>query len=325
MRQLILQMQRMAPRLTLFTLEGEDGTGKTLAARALHANGSAADGPFVPCLASRFFTPSEGGGGARWSTAALEQAHRGMLFLDRVHQLSPDQQDMLADFLRWFDHQPSQASQLELGSQDGEPTPGTGLPAQVAFSSSIPLRKADPPSPFRQDVASRLYAVRFRLPALRERREDIPMLAQTLIQRFSRAYRKTVRGLGPGTIAPLLRHGWPGNVRELDQVITAACLETTSQWIRPIDLPPFSSLIPQSVPLNPGPRGTESTEEPSWNLDAVIRFHVHKVLQHTRGNKLRAAKLLGVSRSTLYRVLAAEPATFATPNHPSPTRNHGTE
>src|SRR5271156_2338932 len=107
MRHLIQQMQRMAPHLTLATLEGEEGTGRTLDARALHAAGPAADGPFVPCLATHFFSPGpvteEIDGHCVRRAPILRQAHGGTLFLDRVHQLSAEQQERLAEFLRWFD------------------------------------------------------------------------------------------------------------------------------------------------------------------------------------------------------------------------------
>ena len=318
MRRLIQQMQRMAPHLTLATIEGEDGTGRNLAARALHAAGPAAQGPFVPCLAIQFFcqtgvAAAEIRNGHLWSDSDLRQAHGGMLFLDRVHQLSPAQQEMLADFLHWFDdrHVRSQRySSAETGA--GEPCNETALPAQIVFSSSVPLRNLGSASGFRQDLASRLCSVRFRLPPLTERREDIPLLAQIFVQRFARAYSKPVRGLGPGTIAPLLRHPWPGNVRELEETITAAALETESQWIRPIDLPPLAKGARHSLP-----DGSPETADADFNLDHAIRSHVTRVLARTRGNKLRAAQLLGISRSTLYRILAAQSSPQSSEGRPT--------
>jgi two-component system response regulator AtoC len=240
-----------------------------------------------------------------WSEMILRQAHGGMLFLDRVDQLSAAQQESLAEFLHWFDDRHFRARQLPLGLIGGTyPAPvEVALPAQVVFSCSSPLREAGPAN-FREDLASRLCAVRFRLPPLTERREDIPLLAQIFIQRFARAYGKAVRGLGPGTIAPLLRHSWPGNVRELEETITAAALDTESQWIRPIDLPPLAA-HPNGAAKNSG--HPDHGGDSDFNLDRAIRNHVAHVLSRTRGNKLRAARLLGISRSTLYRILAAEP------------------
>jgi DNA-binding NtrC family response regulator len=324
MRRLIQQMQRMAPHLTLATIEGEDGTGRNLAARALHAAGPAAQGPFVPCLATQFFrqtdvAAAEITNGHLWSDSDLRQAHGGMLFLDRVHQLSPAQQKMLADFLHWFDDRHVRSrrySSAETGAGE-QPFNQTALPTQIVFSSSVPLRNPGSVSGFREDLASRLCSVRFRLPPLTERREDIPLLAQIFVQRFARAYSKPVRGLGPGTIAPLLRHPWPGNVRELEETITAAALETESQWIRPIDLPTLAKGARHSLP-----DGSLETADADFNLDLAIRNHVTRILARTRGNKLRAAQLLGISRSTLYRILAAQ--SSPQPSEGCPSENTAT-
>jgi DNA-binding NtrC family response regulator len=220
-----------------------------------------------------------------------------MLFLDRVDQLSPEQQETLADFLHWFDNRHFRTRQHSSALN------GTGeqpAPAQIVFSSSTPLRGPGAASGFREDLASRLCSVRFYLPPLTERREDIPLLAQIFVQRFARAYGKPVRGLGPGTIAPLLRHRWPGNVRELEETITAAALDTESQWIRPVDLPVLSATARQ----NSSNGNSDSGADSDFNLDRAIRNHVTRVLVRTKGNKLRAAQLLGISRSTLYRILA---------------------
>jgi DNA-binding NtrC family response regulator len=308
MRRLIQQMRRMAPNLTLATMEGEEGTGRTLAARALHSAGPAPEGPFVPCLANQFFSAdsnatNDAGKRQPWSDTILRHAHGGMLFLDRVHQLSSDRQEMLADFLHWFDDRNFCANHPAAcggGIASRRHTEET-LPAQIVFSTSISLRNPGNLAGFREDLASRLCSVRFHLPPLTQRREDIPLLAQIFIQRFARVYGKQVRGLGPGTIAPLLRHSWPGNVRELEDTINAAALETESQWIRPIDLPPLTASPRQTSSLG----NLEPGADPDFNLDHAIRNHVTRVLSRTRGNKLRAAQLLGISRSTLYRILAA--------------------
>jgi DNA-binding NtrC family response regulator len=315
MRRLIQQMRRMAPHLVLATIEGEEGSGTTLAARALHAAGPVPQGPFISCPAAQFFAAEAPAAASPalasldwrqcWSEPVLLKADGGMLFLDRVHQLSREQQQALADFLHWFDdrnfrarHPPAAAGHACDECSREEP-----LPAQIVFATSVSLRNPGGLAHFREDLASRLCAVRFHLPPLAQRREDIPLLAQVFIQRFARIYGKQVRGLGPGAIAPLLRHPWPGNVRELEETITAAALETESQWIRPIDLPPLTAATRQSQPN----RSWEGSAEEDLNLDRAIRNHVTQVLERTRGNKLRAAQLLGISRSTLYRILAAPP------------------
>jgi len=335
MRQAIRQMQQMAPRLVLAMVEGEDGTGKTTAARALHCAGPAAAGPFVPCLATHFFHGLDGhgvnghgldghglrgGGEFGWSEELLAHADGGMLFLDRVHQLDGRQQELMGQFLYFWENLRAIAAG---GWENAGSSAMTPRPAQIVVSSSsglqapchgLELRMAETriagtrvpggrgfPG-FREDLASKLGAVRFRLPPLRERREDIPLLAQVFIQRFAATHGKPVRGLGPGTIAPLLRHVWAGNVRELEQVIVAACVATESQWLRPIDLPLLASESHPQPVEDPG----EADQREMLNLDEVIRCHVGRVLERARGNKLKAAQLLGISRSTLYRILGNE-------------------
>jgi DNA-binding NtrC family response regulator len=305
MRQVIRQMERIAPKLTLALIEGEDGTGRTSAARALHAEGPAARGPFVSCLATHFFHACEANAEFGWSSDLFAQADCGMLVLDRVHLLDSRQQDRLDTFLHvWEDRRRA------TGANPQEASPQSVLaapaPSQIVFCSSMELlhgaHKSHSPRAlcFREDLASKLGAIRFRLPPLRERREDIPLLAQIFIQRFACTYGKPVRGLGPGTIAPLLRHAWAGNVRELEEAIVAACVQTESQWLRPIDLPPLPVASQTRGELEDAP-GNDWSE--ALNLDEVIRCHVARVLERVRGNKLKAAQLLGISRSTLYRIL----------------------
>ena len=327
MRRLIQQMQRMAPHLILATIEGEEGTGRTLAARALHAAGPAPEGPFVPCLATQFFSPDTPNTteserrqpqSQSWSEATLRAAHGGMLFLDRVHELSAGQQVSLAAFLHWFDdrHFRTQHPAASAPCSAAKECPEDALPEQIVFSTSVSLRNPGSLAGFREDLASRLCSVRFHLPPLTQRREDIPLLAQVFIQRFARTYGKPVRGLGPGAIAPLLRYPWPRNVRELEETITAAAQETESHWIRPIDLPPLSAkLMTANLRQGSPQNGSEASADSDFNLDHAIRTHVTRVLARTRGNKLRAAQLLGISRSTLYRILAAQPGATHSPAH----------
>jgi two-component system response regulator AtoC len=138
------------------------------------------------------------------------------------------------------------------------------------------------------------------MPPLRERREDLALLADYFARRFSETHGKFVRGLAPHTLPRLAAHNWPGNVRELESVIHNAALECEGQWIRPIDITALS------------PSGTSPTSviaaEDDPNLDRAILRHINLVLARVDGNKLRAAKMLGISRSTLYRLLDAPTA-----------------
>jgi DNA-binding NtrC family response regulator len=285
MRRLFEQLGLLAGHFRVAALEGEDGTGKSAIALVLHRLSPAAANPFVPCTASRFLQSSQN---QDWDVEILDRAQGGTLFLDRTHSLDEQQQAGLFRFLLWLEHQQF------LGSGR--------IPRQVMVTCSLSLRRLAATNGFRDDLRCRLTALRLVVPPLRERREDIPLLAQFFIDRFSRTYAKTVRGLGPGTVGPLLRYSWPGNVRELESVMAAASLSTESGWIRPIDLPNLFSFNPLASPL-PVDAGQPPVQD--FSLDAAIRSHIVRVLAETAGNKLRAAALLGISRSTLYRLLAS--------------------
>jgi DNA-binding NtrC family response regulator len=288
MQRIFSQMRCTARHLRIATIEGESGTGKTLAAQTLYEFGPAAAGPFIPCPAPHFFQP---GPALASLTPLAADAGEGTLFLTHVEELSLEQQARLIAFLQWIDHQQSRRT----------PDPA---PRQVFFSSRAPLRRLAASPHFRADLYHRITAIRFSMPPLRERREDLPLLADSFARQFSSIHGKMLNGIGSQTLARLATHSWPGNVRELQSVINTAALECEGQWIRPIDLP---ALLPA---LEPRPvEGTQAEDDP--NLDRVILRHIHRVLARADGNKLRAAKLLGISRSTLYRLLDA--AHISTP------------
>jgi two-component system response regulator AtoC len=173
--------------------------------------------------------------------------------------------------------------------------------AMLLASSQTSLRQMAAQGLMLPDLAFRLTAVRFAIPPLRQRREDIAPLAQALLDRICTRYQQRPVLMAPGTLARLLQHSWPGNVRELASVLETALLEAVNGIIRPDDLALPSSLEAPSE-LRQGP----ATQTDSLNLDAVIQHHVQYVLDLNRGNKLRAARQLGISRSTLYRILGNE-------------------
>lgn len=296
MQQLFSQMRHTARHLRVAAIEGESGTGKMLAARALHEVGLDPPAPFVPCPAAEFLdarnwmtvAESRGAAGAEFSAIpALRQACGGTLALTRVDELSASQQARLLEFLQWIDYQHIQRA---LGS----------IPRQILCLSGQSLRKLAASAALRADLASRLTTIRFALPPLRERREDIPLLAELFARQFSAMHGKPVRGLGPQTLPRLVQHSWPGNVRELESAIHAAALSCQGQWIRPIDLPALK-VAPIMPAAQPALRAATPEDDP--NLDRAILRHIQRVLARVEGNKLRAAKMLGISRSTLYRLL----------------------
>jgi len=285
MQRLFAQMRSTAPHLRIATIEGESGSGKAAAARTLHALGPAASGIFLPCPATQFFEQLP---------IITRESRDGTLLLSHVEDLSPAQQLRLLDFLQWLDHQHARHMP-------------DSAPRQVFFSSNLPVRKLVSSYSLRIDLANRLTVIRFTMPPLRERREDIPLLAGYFAQSFSAMHNKPVRGLGPQALPRLLTHNWPGNVCELENVIHAAALECEGQWIRPIDIPSLSPGFPASPSMvstsaqGNGHARQSLDEDP--NLDHAIHRHITTVLARVDGNKLRAARLLGISRSTLYRLL----------------------
>lgn len=289
MQRLFSRLRQAAPHLRIVTLEGEPGTGKALAARTLYSFGPASNAPFVACAASRFASTE--------AQALLEEVRGGALFLTRVNELTPEQQSRLFDFIEWWEHRSARNN-------------GEFLPRQLFVGSQQSLRQLSAGGAMRSDLCYRLTAIRFVLPPLRERREDISTLADWLATRHGATHGKPMRGLGQGSLARLMSHSWPGNVRELETVIANAVMECEGQWIRPIDIP---ALLPHAQPhkTNEEP-GANAADDPNNdpNLDRMILRHIEHVLATTGGNKLRAAQLLGISRSTLYRLL--EPGNLAT-------------
>lgn len=284
MQHLFARMRTIAPHFRVATVEGEAGVGKLLAAQTLHHLSPAAQGPFAPWTAAEFLERA---------VEIWRETRNGLLYLSRVDELSPDQQARLAEFLERAAHERIRHH-------------APAAPLQVVTGAFQQLRKVAAEGAFRSDLASRISAIRLVIPPLRERRDDIPFLAELFLQRWSARHGKPLRGFLPATIDRLTSHAWPGNVRELETVVTTAAIETASQWIRPIDLPRLEwPAISRVHPTDPG--------LDDFNLDRAIRRHIARVLLRVHGNKLRAARLLGISRSTLYRMLnsAESPASAA--------------
>lgn len=268
-RKLLLQAEMAAPHVQVASIEGEPGVGKQTLARYLLSRSPLAGAAFQRRDARE------------WLLREADPATlAGFTYLDRVDLLAPPGQGLLLGVLKALQDRPA------------------GRVLLVA-SSQAPLRQMAGQGLLMPDLAFRLTAVRFAVPPLRMRKEDIPPLSQALLDRICTRYQHRQVELGPGALARLLQHSWPGNVRELASVLESALLEAANDIIRPGDL-----ALPAAV---------EFTSEPqpvayggSLALDDVIRRHVQHVLELNHGNKLRTAMQLGISRSTLYRILGNE-------------------
>ena len=269
-RKLLMQAEMAAPYVQLAAIEGEHGTGKHTLARYLFSRSPLAGGSFQRRDAREWLV-----------TDADPSTLAGFTYLDRVDLLAPPGQGLLLSVLKAMQDRPPGRSVLLASSQ-------TSLRQMAAQGLLMP------------DLAFRLTAVRFSIPPLRQRREDIALLAQALLDRICARYQQRPVLLGPGTLARLLQHNWPGNVREMAAVLETALLEATNGIIRPDDLALPTGLEAPSAEARP------TIQADTLDLDAVIQHHVQYVLDLNRGNKLRAARQLGISRSTLYRILGNE-------------------
>jgi two-component system response regulator AtoC len=270
-RKLLMQAEMAAPHLQLAALEGEHGSGKTTLARYLFSRSPLASANFQRRDAREWL-----------ATDADPATLAGFTYLDRVDLLAPPGQGLLLGVLKALQDRP----------------PGRAV---LLASSETPLRQMAGQGMLMPDLAFRLTAIRFAIPPLRQRREDISPLAQALLDRICQRYQQRHVMLGPGALARLLQHNWPGNVRELSSVLETALLESANGIIRASDLA-LPDNASAAAPSDPQPIARPD----NLSLDAVIRHHVQYVLDLNRGNKLRAARQLNISRSTLYRILGNE-------------------
>jgi DNA-binding NtrC family response regulator len=269
-------------------IRGESGTGKELVARAIHSNAAAAAEPFVPVncaalpttlLESELFGHTRGAftGAVSSRRGRFALAGRGTIFLDEIGDTSPEFQTRLLRVIQDREYEP-------LGAERSERTE-----ARVIAATHRDLEDMIDEGAFREDLYYRLRVVEIVLPPLRERRNDIPQLAEELVRRFSASANAAQPMLASETIARLQEYDWPGNVRELENCLARAVVVASSGVIRPEHLNMAS------------PR--KAAAAPIAALNDVEREHVQRVMQATGGHKTRAAELLGVSRPRLNRLL----------------------
>jgi len=282
-------------------IEGESGTGKELVARAIHAG----RGPFVAInmaaipdelAESELFGHRKGAftGAARDRIGLLQEAGDGVLFLDEVNAMSPLLQAKLLRVLQEKRMRPVGANkEVELNFR-------------LLAASNRELETLIETGQFRRDLYHRLNVLSVRLPPLRERREDIPLLAEHFVQRYARAHGRHLRRLAPEAAAALMAADWQGNVRELENVVEQAvilCPEGRT------DLP-LSSL-----PARLGGEGWQLDAAPGAQrpatLDEVERQYILSVLRQSGGNKAQAARILDIDYKTLLRKLDAAAAASA--------------
>ncbi len=295
--QLTRMVDKVAPSdASTILLEGESGTGKNLTARLIHFRSKRAHYPFmeINCasipetlIESELFGHEKGSftDAKQLKRGLFEVAQRGTILLDEIGEMSTATQAKLLHAIE------NRKFRRVGGVQDID------MDVRVIAATNINLKEAVTQKKFREDLYFRLQLIPIHIPPLRERREDIPILTEHFIKKFSQKYHKNFSGASPEAMVFLRSYSWPGNIRELKNVIERIILLENDARI---DMP----YLPQEIRSEgSGPRNGFHIPEQGINLEDVERDFIAEALEKTSGNQTRAAKLLGLTRHTLrYRM-----------------------
>jgi Nif-specific regulatory protein len=294
MKEIYQFLSRVAPADSTVLIEGESGTGKELAARAIHRNSARSAKPFITIncaaipeglLESELFGHEKGSftGAVSQKKGRLEVAEGGTVFLDEIGDMAPQLQVKLLRVLQ----------EREFERVGGtRPIP---VDVRVIAATNRDLKETVRTGGFRQDLYYRLNVVSLTLPALRERREDIPMLAEYFVVKCAKKCKVKPRRISPQAMACLLNYDWPGNVRELENAVERSLVLSLTDEIRPEDLP--ESVLEKSA-------GDESS--PGQYHAAVISLKKKLILdaiEQSKGSYTDAARILGVHPNYLHRLI----------------------
>jgi len=293
MTDLFRTIQKIKDSKSTVLITGETGTGKELIAKAIHFNSNRADHPFLPVncgalsdtlLESELFGYVKGAftGATRDKRGIFETAHGGTVFLDEIGDVSPAMQQNLLRVLDSGEIQP-------VGS-----TNRTIVNVRIIAATNKNLALMVKQGEFREDLFYRLNVVGLRLPSLRERPEDIGLLAVHFLKKYVEGNNKPISGFSSEALRLMEQYPWPGNVRELENVIERAVLLETGVMITPESL--------TTDVRNPVVGGLPSHEE-LLSLEQLVRARIIETLQKTGNNKARTAEILGIDRTTLWRMI----------------------
>jgi two-component system response regulator HydG len=300
MLNLLETVAQVAPSEATVLISGESGTGKEVIAGAIHFNSPRRDGPFVKLncaavietlLESELFGHEKGAftGAERRREGRFHQADGGSLFLDEVSAMPLSMQVKLLRVLQ----------EREFTRVGGEALVRVDVRVIAATNRHLPSLIGA--GMFREDLYYRLNVVGLEMPPLRERREDIPLLAQHFLEDFARRNRKPIKGFTPQAMDRLIRHGWPGNVRELMNAVERAVVLARADYLAeddfPIIIPPGQE--PPESALMPAGAGVEDAKL----LDEVEKATILRTLEAAGGNKSETARRLGITRRTLHKKL----------------------
>lgn len=295
-RDVVILAETVAPTESLVLIQGESGTGKEVIARYIHDLSARGDGAFlsINCgalpeglLESELFGHVKGSftGAVRDKAGLFTAAAGGTFFLDEIGETTAATQVKL---LRVLQHR----EVIPVGATEALP-----IETRILAATNRDLEEEVRRGAFRSDLFYRLNVISIHLPPLRDRREDIPLLANGFLERVARQRGLEPKKLSDDAMAALLEFTWPGNVRELENALERATILTTADEIR-------VEALPERVRERKVERLMERTESISPALDVIERAYIQFVLTSEGGNKTRAAEVLGIDPSTLHRKLA---------------------
>jgi two-component system response regulator HydG len=288
--------RKIAKHYSNVLVTGPTGAGKELVARAIHDLSPVAQARFAVCncsalvdtlLESQLFGHMRGAftGATDTRPGLFEYADGGTVFLDEIGETSLTMQ---AKLLRVIQNREIQ----RVGSPEVK-----HVEVRLVAATNRDLRAEVLAGRFREDLFYRLSSIEIRVPGLVERSEDIPVLVQHFLKKYATAYNKPLRGMTRRAQIALLQHEWPGNVRELENVISSAAITATTDFLDLADLP--QHIQKPRLRASLGGNG-------DWRpvpLDEIRRMHIERVLESCHGNRVRAAHMLGIGRTSLYRFL----------------------
>jgi len=292
MQEIFSLIEKVAPGSSTVMIYGGSGTGKELVAKAIHYNSSRTDRPFIPfncgaipetLVESELFGHTKGAftGAIQAKKGLFEEANGGTLFLDEISTILPSVQVKLLRVLQ-------EKELMRVGS-----TERTKIDVRMIAATNVDLETAMKNGKFREDLFYRLHVFPISLPDLKERKEDIPLLAYHFLDRYSKEAKKEIKGISKQAMKLLLEYHWPGNVRELENIIERAVIMTDQDTLVPYDFPKdlmegFSEMIKRGV-------------KDRKSLDDIKSEYIKEILKEVGGNKRIASEILNVNPRTLYR------------------------
>jgi DNA-binding NtrC family response regulator len=296
MRKIYQVVEQASPTSASVLITGESGTGKELVANTIHQLSPRATFPFIAIncaaipetlLESEIFGHEKGAftGAADRRQGCFELADRGTLFLDEIGEMTPATQVKLLRVLQ-------ERRFRRLGGRNEQ-----SVDVRVIAATNIDPVEAVKAGKLREDLYYRLNVFAFRLPTLRERKEDLPLLVQAFINEFNGRNQKAIAGLDSQAMRMIEHYGWPGNVRELRNVIERATILAPGPFIEAKHLPPVLAEEP------PPQHQPQLALAPGTTVEEAERRLIMMTLAHTRDNKTRAAEILGISLKTLHNKL----------------------